>query len=314
MSLNLLKLAKVSALIAVATGAAVISNPTQSQATPVQGTITNSAVKPAAPAPAPVVGLWDYAIGGINNGTGGKVYDFQGIAIQERGNDVFVALNTNMKLGAQAANTYNGELITYGDLFLNFTGQNFKQASDAGKLMAVHFATTGSQSGVSQVGLYNNVTAKNITLQNYGWNNTTQWSNAVGGNNSYGDLTATDSYFAGQQSGSGTLLNAIKTGKKVGDIMMLDSQQLTGLGLNFASERGAKGEKADGSVTFGFKFAKTADFKSGNFIANLFAECGNDGLAIKSSFARGRVPEPATMVGMAVVGGLGLLRRKRRQG
>jgi hypothetical protein len=297
-SLNVLKLAKVSALIAVATGVTVVVNPAQSQ---------------AAPASAPA-SLWDYAIAGSGNGTGGAVYDYKGIAIKESGNDVFVALNTNMKLGAQAANTYNGELITYGDLFLNFTGQNFKQASDAGKLMAVHFATVGSQSGVSQVGLYNNVTAKNVTLQNYGWNNTTQWSNAVGGNNSYGDLTATDSYFAGQQSGTGTILNEIKTGKKVGDIMMLDAQQLAGLGLNFGAERGAKGEKADGSVTLGFKFAKTADFKAGNFIANLFAECGNDGLAIKSSFAKGRVPEPATLAGMAVVGGLGLLRRKRRQG
>jgi hypothetical protein len=289
MSLNILKLAKVSAVVAVAAGIAIVANPSQAKASP-----------------------WDYAVAGSGNGTGGAAYDYRGIAIKEDGNDIIVAINAGM--GLQGSN-YNGEIINHGDLFLNFSGTNFKAASDAGKLFGVHFATAGSQSGVSEVGLYKNVTAKNVTQQNYGWNNTTQWSNAVGGNNSYGDLKSSDSYFAGQQSGSYTILNEIKTGTKVGGLLMMNAQELAANGLNFGAQRSAKGEKADAAVTLGFRFTKTADFKAGNFIANMFAECGNDGLAITSNLTRGyKVPEPTAMAGMAVVGGMSLLRRLRRRG
>jgi hypothetical protein len=289
MSQKISQFVKVSALLAIAATGTVV-NPTVAQAGP-----------------------WDYAVAGKNNGTGGMTYDYQGIAFKEEGNDIFVALNTNMKLGAHAENTYKGELITYGDLFLNFTGKSFKEASDAGQLFGVHFATTGSQSGVQQTGLYRNVKAKSTARQNHGWHNVNAWSNAVGGNNSYGDLKSSDSYFAGQQTGQNKILNAIDTGEKVGDIFMMSATDLAAKGLNFASATGSRGEKADGSVTFGFRFQKTADFNAGNFIANLFAECGNDGLAIKSMMETGRVPEPATMAGLAVVGGLGMLRRKRRR-
>jgi PEP-CTERM motif len=286
--LNVLKLAKVSALVAITAGVTVVVNPSQAQAGP-----------------------WDYAVGGQNNGTGGSVFDYRGIAIKEEGNDIIIALNTNMTLNGSL---WRNEVINYGDLFLNFSGKSFKEASDAGELFGVHFATVGSQSGVQDVGLYKNVKAKNTTRQNYGWHNTTSWSNAVKGNNSYGDLTSSDSYFAGQQTGQKAILNAIDTGTKIGGLMMMSSGDLAAAGLNFASATGSKGEQAEGTVTLGFKITKTADFKAGNFIANLFAECGNDGLAIKSVLAQGKVPEPATMAGMALVGGLGLLRRKRRQG
>lgn len=252
---------------------------------------------------------WDYAIGGSNNGSGGSVFDYKGIAIKESGDSIFVALNTNMTLQGSLYN--NKEVINYGDLFFNFTGKSFKAASDAGQLVGIHFATNGSQSGVSQVGVYSNVKAKSITAQNYGYSNLTQWSdwtkttNKGAYNDSFGDLNARDSYFAGQQSGSGTILNAIKSGQKVSDIFMMSSSQLKAEGLNF-SQFGA-----NGSQTLGFSFKRTADFKVGSFVANLFAECGNDGLAIRSNLHK--VPEPTTMAGIAAVAGLGLLGRRRRQ-
>jgi hypothetical protein len=286
MSLNIFKLAKVSAVVAVAAGIAVVANPSQAQASP-----------------------WSYAVAGTGNGTGGDAYDYRGIAIKEDGNDIIVAINAGMGLqGSQWAN----ETINHGDLFLNFSGKNFKEASDAGQLFGVHFATAGSQSGVSEVGVYKNVTAKSVTAQNYGWGNTTAWSNAVGGNNSYGDLKSNDAYF-GDQTGRGKILNEIKTGTKIGGLFMMDAQQLLANGLNFAAQNGANGEKANAAQTLGFRFTRTADFKAGNFIANLFAECGNDGVAIKSALGT-QVPEPAAMMGMAVVGGMSLLRRLRRRG
>jgi hypothetical protein len=262
---------------------------------------------------------WDYAIGGSGNGTGGAIFDYKGIALKETEDTLFVALNTNMTL-AGGLWTSGGvtKTINYGDLFFNFSGKNFKEASDQGLLSAVHFATQGSDSSVTQVGLYSNVKAKSVARENFGWNNVTDWSKAVKGNNSYGDMTSSDAYFAGQQTGSGltvngkaqgAILNSIASGNKVGDIMMMDSSQLTSAGLNF----GKFGAAANGTQTLGFSFKKTKDFKVGsNFVANLFAECGNDGLAIKSAITKRKVPEPATMGALGLVGGLAMLRRRRQ--
>jgi hypothetical protein len=284
MSLNLRQLAQISAVAAVAV-TAVVSAPTQAQAAD-----------------------WDYATGGIGNGTGGSVFDYRGLAVKETNDSITIAINSGMDLNGQSWNGSHGtEIINHGDLFFNFTGKSFKEASDSNQLMAVNFARLGSQTGAASTGVYANVSAKSVATYNYGWNNVTDWSNAVRGNNSYGDLNSSSSYFAGQQTGTGKILNSINTGNKVGDIMMMSSTQLSAAGLNFAAN-GATGTK-----TIGFTFQKTAGFKLGSFVANLFMECGNDGAAISSSFKR-KVPEPAFMTGMAVVAGLGLLRRRRRQG
>jgi hypothetical protein len=296
MSLNISKIIKVSAAIATVACATVVANPTQAQAQ-VNGPFS----------------AWDYAVAGKNNGSGGSAYDYRGIAVKEDGDNIIVAINAGMGIGGTL---YKNEVINHGDLFFNFTGKTFKQASDAGELVAVKFATAGTQSGVTQAGVYSNVKAKSVTTQNYGYSNMSGWSNwaknANGGvhNDSYGDLNARDSYFAGMQTGSNTFLNSINSGNKVADVMMMSTSQLAAKGLNFASATGANGTKADAAVTFGFSFKRTADFKVGNFIANLWAECGNDGVGMKGRFHK--VPEPATMLGIAAVAGLGIAARRRR--
>ncbi len=281
MSLNLRQIAQISAVATVAL-TAVVAAPTQANAAD-----------------------WDYAIGGVGNGTGGSVFDYRGLAVKESADSITIAISSGMDLNGQSWNGSHGtEIINHGDLFFNFTGKSFKEASDTNQLMAVNFARLGTQSGAASTGVYANVSAKSVATYNYGWNNTTDWSNAVRGNNSYGDLNSGSSYFAGQQTGSNKILNSIGTGTKVGNIMMLSNSQLSTAGLNF----GANG--ATGTKTIGFTFQKTAGFKLGSFVANLFMECGNDGAAITSKFKR-KVPEPAFMTGMAAVAGLGLLRRRR---
>jgi hypothetical protein len=281
MSLNLRQIAQISAVAAVAL-TAVVAAPSQAQAQD-----------------------WDYSKAGVGNGTGGSVFDYRGLAVKESADSITIAINSGMDLNGQSWNGSRGtEIINHGDLFFNFTGKNFKEASDAGELMAVNFARLGTQSGAASTGVYANVSAKSVARYNYGWHNTTDWSNAVRGNNSYGDLSSSSSYFAGQQTGQNAILNSIGTGTKVADIMMLSSAQLSAAGLNF----GANG--VTGTKTVGFTFKKTEGFKLGSFVANLFMECGNDGAAIQSTLKR-KVPEPAFMTGMAAVAGLGLLRRRR---
>jgi hypothetical protein len=211
---------------------------------------------------------------------------------------------------------YHNEVINHGDLFLNFTGKSFKEASDAGELFAVNFAQFGSQTGAASTGIYANVKAKSTTSQNYGWNNLTDWKKAVNGKTSYGDLTADSDYFKGMQTGSQRILNAIDTGKKIGNIMMMNNAELASAGLNFGNFG------VDGTQTLGFKFQKTEQFQVGKFVASLFMECGNDGVAIESQLSavnqiaarRQKVPEPASIAGIttAVVASLGWRRRQRR--
>jgi hypothetical protein len=286
MSLNICKIAQISVAAAAVAGVAIAATPNQANAFTLNG--------------------WDYTKAGFGNGTGGSVFDYKGMAIKESADAITIAINSGMDLNGQTWNGGSGtRIINHGDLFFNFTGKSFKEASDAGELMAVNFARLGSESGATSTGVYANVKAKNTTIHNYGWHNTNAWKNAVRGNNSYGDLTSDDRYFAGQQTGNNAILNAIGTGTKVGDITMMTQAELTSAGLNFGNFG------INGTKTLGFTFKKTPGFKLGNFVSNLFMECGNDGVAIRSSLTK-KVPEPMFLTGIAVVGGLGLMRRRRR--
>lgn len=252
---------------------------------------------------------WNYAIDSFNDGvTGGQVgggaFEFYGIAIKETSDTAFIAINSNLSLAGYADSASERGNINYGDLFFNFSGQNFNTANENRSLFAVRFAA-GNDSGVATTGVYRDVTAKNVTKTNSGFSNLNQFNTRVasqGGTPSMGDLAATDPYF--EQTGNWTVLNSIDTGTKVGEINFLTPATLSALGLNFAQFN------AVGSQTIGFSFNKSS-MPSGNYIANFFAECANDGIAIQGSFEA--VPEPSTwfgtLVGLSFLG-IGAAKRK----
>lgn len=248
---------------------------------------------------------WNYAVGSFNSGTGGSIYELYSIAYKDAGDKMMVAVNANMNF-----NQSSSDKITYGDLFFNFSGNSFADASKAGQLFGVKFATKDSESGVTQTGVYSGVSAKAVGGQNSGWKNLTDYSNYVKANNSYGDLNSKSAYFKGMDTGSYTIQNSISQGTFAGGLTMLAADLLTSSGLNF-SAAGARVNpgQAIGANTFGFSFAKPKDF-SGNFMANLFLECGNDGLAISGNASA--VPEPTTMAGIALAGGAMTALRRRR--
>ena len=252
---------------------------------------------------------WNYAIDSFNDGvTGGRVgggdFEFYGIAITETSDTTFIAINSNLSLAGYANPRTQRGNINYGDLFFNFSGQNFNTANANGSLFAIRFAD-GNDSGVATTGVYTNVTAKSVTQINSGFSNLNQYNTRVasqGGTPSMGDLAATDPYF--EQTGNSTVLNSIDTGTKVGEVNFLTPETLSALGLNFAQFN------AVGSQTIGFSFNKSS-MPSGNYIANFFAECANDGIAIQGSFEA--VPEPSTwfgtLVGLSFLG-IGAAKRK----
>jgi hypothetical protein len=252
---------------------------------------------------------WNYAIDSFNDGVtgtqiGGGDFEFYGIAIKETSDTAFIAINSNLSLAGYADPLAQRGNINYGDLFFNFSGQNFNTANANGSLFGIRFAD-GNDSGVATTGVYTNVTAKSVTQINSGFSNLNEYNTRVasqGKTPSLGDLAATDPYF--QQTGNSTVLNSIATGTKVGEINFLTPATLSALGLNFAQFN------AVGSQTIGFSFNKSS-MPSGNYIANFFAECANDGIAIQGSFEA--VPEPSTwfgtLVGLSFLG-IGAAKRK----
>ncbi|NES70761.1 MAG: PEP-CTERM sorting domain-containing protein, partial [Okeania sp. SIO2D1] len=109
---------------------------------------------------------------------------------------------------------------------------------------------------------------------------------------------------------SKSILNVIDTyDELVGDVTFIND--FSNLGLDFAGN-----VAQTGSYTYGFSF-DTSNFDYGEFVAHVFAECGNDGIGFTGLVrefpdveASQEVPEPAALTGLALLG-LGLLTRRQ---
>ncbi len=244
---------------------------------------------------------WFYSFDAAGDGSGGSKYDIRGMAMKVENDKVFVALTGNTPLTgnyhAQAAD----KNIGWGDLFFNFTGEKFNDAQ--GNLFGVRFADTNDT--LVAAGIYSNVSTTSVTAANVGYANLNSYYNAgfdrqnTQGNNGLQTKAEVLNYY-----GSGSIQTSIASGNKIGDITMLFAKDLKATGLNFGN--------AGGSQIFGFSFDRSL-LPSGSFLANVFLECGNDGVAIKAETATA-VPEPTTMAGIALAGvGFAGARRRRRQ-
>jgi len=242
-----------------------------------------------------VVNGWNYSIETSGNGSGGAVYDFTGLAIKDTGDSIIVALNTGMSLGGT---TYAGTKIGMGDLFFNFTGKDFATANASGSLLAVRFdPTTDSTNNNANLsptltGVYSGVTAKSVALTHYGYSSINQYfSHGYGTGTVEGDLSTQDAartYYG--NGGSGPIYNVIDKGTKVADVSLLTLDILKADGLDFATQ-GAKS-----SQTVGFQFSKAAlGAVFGSYVANIFQECGNDGIAVAGTLAANNPPAGNTV-------------------
>ena len=248
---------------------------------------------------------WNYGIDAFNDGSGGASYEIKGIAVKETDHNIFVALSGGMPLtGAANSGAADGN-IGWGDLFFNLSGNNFQSASNSNSLFGIRFAGT-NDSNAATTGVYKNVKAISVTGVNHGYNSLNHYyNNGWGKTNTQGtDLPtkqAAYDYF-GQTT---PILNVIGSGTKVGDITMLTSSALAAAGLNFGHF------SANGTQTIGFMLDRSL-LGSGNYLANVFVECGNDGVALAGNLAQ--VPEPSGIVGLALVGltAAGSRVRKRR--
>ncbi len=240
---------------------------------------------------------WNYGIDSFADGSGGESFNIRGIAVKETSNSIFVALTGGMPLTGVANSGAADKNIGWGDLFLNFTNKNFTTASTQKSLFGVRFAgTNDSQAGTT--GLYGNVKGASVTNVNHGFGSLQQYYNAgFDKANTQGTDIATKAA-AYNYFGTGTILNVIDSGaNKLGGIQSLSAAALNSQGLDFGFFKEAKGTQ-----TLGFSLNKSdlglADGNY-NYMASIFLECGNDGVALNGKVD---VPEPGSFAGLALVG------------
>lgn len=242
---------------------------------------------------------WDYSLDAFNDGSGGNGYELKGLAMKETAEHLYVAITGGTPL---MGNSYSGAQdgnIGFGDLLFNFTNDNLNTASDNANLFGIRFAAT-NDSGVAQAGLYGNVTAKAVASVNSGYKSLQQYYNyGWERQNTMGDLATKQAAYdyVGQTD---AVLNVMDSGTLLGGLDFISTQDAANEGFDFANFN------AVGTETHTFRVDRSL-LPSGNFLASLFVECANDGIALISSLASHGdasqdVPEPSAMLGLVAVG------------
>jgi len=235
---------------------------------------------------------WSYGIDSFTDGSGGSGYEIKGIAIKQTGSSVYVALTGGTPLAGVNDSRSLGGTIGWGDLFFNFSGKDFKTASNEGSLMGIRFSPT-SDSKLS-AGVYTGAKATSVATVNSGYSSLESYYNSgFDRANTQGDDIATKAA-AYNYFGKGSILNVIGSGTKAGNINMLTGSQLAGAGLDFGQF------SANAPQTIGFSFDRSL-LQKGNFLANIFLECGNDGVAIAGKNLAQSVPEASPVLGLGAV-------------
>lgn len=245
---------------------------------------------------------WNYQYDAVGDGAPSNAFDIRAMAMTIRDNKLFVAINSGASIdGVQEDGVTNGT-IGWGDLFFNFSGKKFDDAVAAGEMFGIRFAA--SNDSPVALGLYSSVKTQSVTLQNAGFTSLQQyfdygWGKAHTQGSALATRDATYNYF-----GTGSMQTSIASGTKIGDVSLLTAQTLSAMGLNFGGNMG--------SQTFGFSVDKSL-LPSSSFLANVYMECGNDGMAYSASAA----PEPLTMggtaLGIAAIGGLKRMRCRKEE-
>lgn len=264
--------------LAVPFGIAVVSSPSAEAATLQDG--------------------WFYAIDTFDDGVtggvvGGGAFEIYGMALKAEADALTIALNANLPLSGYANDAATDGMIHWGDLFFNFSGQDFASAAATGELWGIRFSEE-NDSGVSELGVYKGVVPASVTAANAGFASLSSYNATVinqGGTPSLGDLPGDTDYL----DRKGAPLNSIAAGQKVGNL----SWDPDLAGLDFV------GFEAVGSETIAFSIERSL-FPEGSFIAHVLAECANDGVAIAASLptltprpdvSGTSVPEPSGNLG-----------------
>lgn len=251
---------------------------------------------------------WNYSMDAINDSSpfksdGTGLFEIYGTAYKVENGTVTFAINSNVDLATGVSDSRAaGGKIHYGDLLLNFTGKSLEAANN--ELFGIRFDAK-NESGVSALGVYSNVTAKQVATANASWGSLGQYNQYIinqGATPTIGDLAYNDAYF----DQSKEVLNVMKSGTKVGDINFISD--LSTIGLDFSNFNSGK----TGSKTFAFSFDAAFLPTDSTGIYHFGFECNNDLVAGSyiSPTDPTDVPTPAAVL-PALFGMIGAALRKK---
>jgi hypothetical protein len=261
---------------------------------------------------------WNYALDSINDGSGGSAYEYLAIAYQQHDGLLTFALSTNMPV---TGNTHSGVLngtVSHGDLFLNFSDHNLATAADFNdpNVFAIRFSSNNDSLGNTpdnpnhDTGLFSDVQAVGVATSNVGYDTLQAYLNHgfARTTGAMGDLNSSVDDVV-PYLGNGAMLNVMGSGSKIGDVQLLNGDDLLTSGLDFSHF----GSQYVGSQVFGFSVDATA-LPVGDFTANLFMECINDGIGLHGATTSSNVPEPGTSMTLLTAAVAALTRRRNRSG
>lgn len=254
---------------------------------------------------------WQYSIDSFNDGLKGETVGIEsdielyGMAMKEENDSLYFAFNSNLSLDGLLDRRAFNRRVSYGDVFLNFGST---ASSDSPQTYGIRF-DVGNDSRLTP-GLYQDISGISVSRANGGFSSLAETHDAIaaqGGTVSYGEVT--DSFFDLQAPALTTLYQ----GTRLGDVDLL--RDTADLGLDFS----ALG--ATGVHTFGVRVDRSV-LPSGAFIANLFVESGNDGIALQGVLSdratptdppNQTVPEPGSLISLGLLGLAELSRRVWKQ-
>lgn len=260
---------------------------------------------------------WNYAIDSLNDGSGGSMYEYRGLAFKELGDTNFVAVSSSMPPAGNVLGGARNGSVQHGDVFFNFSGHNLNTPGFFNDPLVFGVRFDGLNDSLNNVGgsnttlgLFKDVTVQSYTTANSGYATLQAYVNAGFGRSSraMGDLDST-SLDVIPYLGNGIMYPNILSGTKIGDIALLTRSDLAIEGLNFGHFPGAD---PSGNSVFGFSFDRIL-LPEGTFTAHLLQECINDGVALKGA----NVPEPDSLAlaccGLLTAGVVVFRPRRRRR-
>ncbi|MEM9215376.1 MAG: XDD3 family exosortase-dependent surface protein [Cyanobacteria bacterium P01_F01_bin.150] len=244
---------------------------------------------------------WDYTIDSFNDGLDGGTLganseiELYGMAVKEVDNSLYFAFNSNLSLNGQLSRRAYNRRVSYGDLFLNFSSTS---STSTFNTYGIRFDVLNDSRLTP--GLYQEVSGVSLSQANTGFGTLDQAHEAIasqGGTVSYGRL-GLDSPYLDQQS---TAITTISTGAYLGDVDLITDMADLDLGFSRFG--------ATGTHTFGLRVDRNL-LPSGEFIASLFVESGNDGIVLQGVLnehfeppnpANREVPEPTSLIGIGLL-------------
>ncbi|MBP0019742.1 MAG: PEP-CTERM sorting domain-containing protein [Cyanobacteria bacterium SBLK] len=187
---------------------------------------------------------WQYTVDATADNTDGFLYDIRGIATVQTESAVYVAISGNTPIGGTGYDR-NIDPVNYGDLFFSAGNGTFEENMQAGNLYGIHFSGS-SESGATELGVYKNVAAKGVGMNNFGHRTYGNYANTVDSNvgNFFGDLDVNNAYLNNENTGYNTIAGGVKVEND--GFEMLNLSQLAAAGFD--------DRILTGTETFGFKF------------------------------------------------------------